>query len=65
MACVKRLKLTDVRPYTFDWVVAGAELTPAETNLRNGLAPVALFDKEYDDLGLAVIRDAQLNAQSR
>jgi hypothetical protein len=56
---LRYLDFNDVRPYTFDWVVADTNfgLTAKEINLRNGLAPVALFDKDYDDLGLTVIRD--------
>jgi len=43
---------TDVRPACY-WF-AGQDLEGARaTNLRNAYAPVALFDKEYDDLGIA------------
>jgi hypothetical protein len=43
---------TDVRPACY-WFAAQDPESMRATNLRNALAPVALFDKEYDDLGIA------------
>jgi hypothetical protein len=42
---------TDIRPYTLGWTY-GDEQPEAKRNLANSFAPVALFDKEYDDLGI-------------
>ena len=42
---------TDIRPYTTRWAWT-AEEPKARQNLINSFAPVALFDKEYDDLGI-------------
>jgi beta-galactosidase/beta-glucuronidase len=43
----------DIRPYRHDWAWLANENNPRIENLKNGFAPVALFDKEYDDLGIA------------
>ncbi|MBN2354291.1 MAG: hypothetical protein JXD23_17105 [Spirochaetales bacterium] len=42
----------DIRPYRHDWALLRPDDTPCIANLRNSLSPVALFDKEYDDLGI-------------
>jgi hypothetical protein len=42
----------DIRPYRHDWALLRSDDTPCIENLRNSLSPVALFDKEYDDLGI-------------
>lgn len=43
--------LTDIRPAVFHW--ASQEMTSERAQvLRNGYASVALFDKDYDDLGI-------------
>lgn len=42
----------DIRPYRLDWAWMTEQNTPKIINLRNSLAPVALFDKAYDQLGL-------------
>lgn len=41
----------DLRPYTTEWALSRSG-TPQAANLRNGLSPVALFDKAYDELGI-------------
>jgi hypothetical protein len=50
----------DIRPYTLEWALNqatedpelhAADLAIAVESLRNGLSAVALFDREYDDLG--------------
>jgi hypothetical protein len=43
---------SDIRPYRHDWAILRKENTPCIQNLKNSLSPVALFDKEYDDLGI-------------
>ncbi len=42
----------DIRPYRHDWAILRSDNTPCIENLINSLSPVALFDKEYDDLGI-------------
>jgi hypothetical protein len=42
----------DIRPYRHDWALLSCENNERTDNLRNGFSPVALFDKEYDDLGI-------------
>jgi hypothetical protein len=46
-------------PYTLDWAWSADSLTEAHYNLKNSFAPVALFDKHYDDLGIDVLRKKQ------
>jgi hypothetical protein len=43
-------------PYTLDWAWSADSLSDVHFNLKNSFAPVALFDKEYDDLGIDAIR---------
>lgn len=42
----------DIRPYRLDWAWMKEQNTRKIINLRNSLAPRALFDKEYDRLGI-------------
>ena len=42
----------DIRPYRHDWAILRSDDTPAIQNLKNSLSAVALFDLEYDNLGL-------------
>ena len=48
---LRYLNFTDVRLFTFDWVWADPD-SPKARHLRRSLAPVALFDKGYDELGI-------------
>ncbi len=52
---------SDIRPYRLDWLYWGDYFpTMKETtrqNLINSFAFVALFDKEYDELGIAPLKD--------
>lgn len=43
---------TDIRPFVMTWAWDNQQ-PAAKTNLRNSFSPVALFDKDYDDLGIA------------
>jgi hypothetical protein len=45
---------TDLRPFKLFWSWDGTE--DEVNNLRNSFAPVALFDKAYDDLGIEPLR---------
>ena len=49
---MRYVNFSDIRPYRHDWAWLRTENTPCIMNLRNSLSPVALFDKEYDDLGI-------------
>jgi beta-galactosidase/beta-glucuronidase len=49
---MRYVNFADIRPYRHDWAWLRSDNTPKINNLKNGFAPVALFDKEYDDLGL-------------
>ncbi|MDQ2688227.1 MAG: hypothetical protein M3Y28_10210, partial [Armatimonadota bacterium] len=42
---------TDIRPYITNWAVQNPD-RPEAVNLRNSFAPVALFDLNYDALGI-------------
>jgi hypothetical protein len=54
---LRYLGFADIRPYTTTWSITG---TGADAiNLKNSFAPVALFDKAYDDLGVGPITSAQ------
>ncbi len=46
-------------PYTLDWAWSADSLSEVHFNLRNSYAPVALFDKDYDDMGIDVLRKKQ------
>jgi len=45
----------DIRPYRLDWAWMAKKNTPKIINLRNSLAPIALFDKAYDGLGIGPV----------
>jgi hypothetical protein len=53
---LRYINFTDIRPYTTQWAVANPA-SPAAINLGNSFAPVALFDKSYDDLGIDPVRN--------
>lgn len=53
---MRYVNVADFRPKIFFW--AHQEMDSARVaNVRNAFAPVALFDKEYDDLGIAPFVD--------
>jgi hypothetical protein len=43
---------SDIRPYRHDWAFLSNENNERTDNLRNGFSPVALFDINYDSLGI-------------
>ncbi len=49
---MRYVNFADIRPYRHDWAWLRSDDTPKIINLKNSLSPVALFDKEYDDLGI-------------
>ena len=51
------INVAQIMPYTLDWCWATEQVSPVNENLRNSYAPVALFDKNYDDLGIDVLRN--------
>lgn len=55
---------TDVRPYRLDWAWTNTGTTTQKTNLINSYNPVALFDKDYDGLGIAPLMNPSTNLPS-
>ncbi len=56
---MREIGLTDVRSKIFLW--AHHELDSKRASLvRNGFSPVAVFDREYDELGIVPHRDGKL-----
>lgn len=53
---LRYLGFTDVRPSVYTWARTEMD-SPRAVTLRNACAPVALFDKAYDELGAAPLRD--------
>jgi beta-galactosidase/beta-glucuronidase len=49
---LRYLNYADIRPYRHDWAIIRSDMDEKMMNLKNGFSPVALFDKEYDDLGV-------------
>jgi hypothetical protein len=43
----------DIRPYTLNWAWQQTPDSLKVLNLKNCYAPIALFDKDYDDLGIS------------
>jgi len=50
---------TNIRPFLMAWAWTD-EQPGAKQNLVNSFAPVALFDKDYDDLGIAPLMQGEL-----
>lgn len=50
---MRYLNFADIRPYRHDWAILRNDMDEKIRNLKNGFSPVALFDKEYDDLGIS------------
>jgi len=53
---LRYINVSQIMPYTLDWCWTVDTVTPVHVNLMNSFAPVALFDKEYDDLGIEALR---------
>ena len=53
---LRYINAAQMMPYTLDWAWSADTLKPVHENLKNSYAPVALFDKDYDDLGIEVLR---------
>ncbi|HAM10561.1 MAG: hypothetical protein A2X04_06440 [Bacteroidetes bacterium GWF2_41_9] len=53
---LRYINAAQMMPYTLDWAWTADTLTEVHLNLKNSFSPVALFDKDYDDLGIDVIR---------
>jgi hypothetical protein len=47
---------TDIRPWTRDWYLDEPDSERA-LYFKNSFAPIALFDKDYDGLGIAPLKD--------
>jgi hypothetical protein len=56
---LRYINAAQVMPYTLDWAWTSDTLADVHMNLKNSFAPVALFDKHYDDLGIEVLRKKQ------
>ncbi|GAB5519465.1 MAG: hypothetical protein RhofKO_17160 [Rhodothermales bacterium] len=52
------LDIDDIRSYRLDWVWGPASFDDKAQYLINSIAPLALFDKAYDDLGVAPMTEA-------
>jgi hypothetical protein len=53
---LRYINAAQMMPYTLDWAWTVDSIGGVYENLKNSFAPVALFDKEYDDLGINVLR---------
>lgn len=53
---LRYINAAQIMPYTLDWAWTADSVTDVHLNLKNSFAPVALFDKDYDDLGIDVLR---------
>lgn len=49
---MRYVNFADIRPYRHDWAILRGDMNDKILNLKNGYSPIALFDKEYDDLGI-------------
>jgi len=56
---LRYINAAQMMPYTLDWAWTADSISDVHYNLRNSFAPVALFDKDYDDLGIDVLRKKQ------
>jgi beta-galactosidase/beta-glucuronidase len=56
---LRYINAAQMMPYTLDWAWSADSLTDVHYNLKNSYAPVALFDNDYDDLGIDVLRKKQ------
>jgi hypothetical protein len=53
---LRYVNVAQIMPYTLDWSWKVDSTTAVYENLKNSFAPVALFDREYDDLGIDALR---------
>jgi hypothetical protein len=53
---LRYINAAQIMPYTLDWAWGADSLSDVHYNLKNSYAPVAFFDKQYDDLGIEVLR---------
>ncbi|MBE0655386.1 MAG: hypothetical protein IH594_16415, partial [Bacteroidales bacterium] len=53
---LRYINAAQIMPYTLDWAWTSDTVTDVHLNLKNSFAPVALFDKDYDDIGIDVLR---------
>jgi beta-galactosidase/beta-glucuronidase len=53
---LRYINAAQMMPYTLDWAWTADSISDVHNNLKNSYAPVALFDKDYDDLGIEVLR---------
>jgi len=56
---LRYINAAQIMPYTLDWAWSADSLEDVHLNLKNSYAPVALFDKDYDDLGIDALRMKQ------
>lgn len=56
---LRYVNVAQIMPYTLDWAWKVDSTTAVYDNLKNSFAAIALFDKDYDDLGIEVIRKEQ------
>ncbi|NMC39107.1 MAG: hypothetical protein GYA41_12360 [Bacteroidales bacterium] len=54
---LRYINVSQIMPYTLDWSWSVDTVAPVHENLKNSFAPVALFDKDYDDLGIEALRN--------
>lgn len=57
---MRYLNFTDIRPFLMHWAWTTDTDPAARQNLINSFAPVALFDREYDALGITPMKDGTL-----
>ncbi len=53
---LRYINAAQIMPYTLDWAWTADSVADVHLNLKNSFAPVALFDKDYDDLGIDALR---------
>ena len=56
---LRYINVAQIMPYTLKWAWVVDSTTAVYENLKNSYAPVALFDKDYDDLGIDAVRKNQ------
>ncbi len=53
---MRYLNFTDIRPFVMQWAWDDSQ-PAAKQNIKNSFSPVALFDYDYDGLGIAPLMD--------
>jgi len=56
---LRYVNVDQIMPYTLKWSWVVDSTTAVYENLKRSFSPVALFDKEYDDLGIEVLRNGE------